>query len=114
MQRIVEGQFDHFEILALCFQAAAMSHAYRSVVLGDEKMQLLRNRTGAHIRFENLLHVLHAIPRFLFSFGADPLFWQSVVEQSPGSLDHHAVMAIDEHWKPELPGQHDGLLVAVE
>jgi hypothetical protein len=61
-QGLVGIEFEHLDVLAFLFQPAALAHLRGSVVLADEEMQPLRDRTGTHEDVEDLRRCLMRRP----------------------------------------------------
>ena len=80
---------------------------------GDEKMQALGDRTGAHEGLHDLVDGADAVAGFLFDLGADALFRAGVVEQAGGRFDQETVVAVDEGGQAELARQHHAAARAV-
>ena len=95
-ERGIDRQFQHLDVLAFVGEAAAAADPHRGVILGDEEVQLLRDRTRAHEGFEYLAHVVQSIADFLFRLRANPLLGSLVVEHAGGGLDQEIVMTVQD------------------
>ena len=85
-----------------------VADAHRRIVLGDEEVQLLRDRTRAHEGLEHLAHVAQAVADFFLRLRANTFFGRLVVKHAGGSLDQEIVMTGKIGRQAELPRQHDG------
>ncbi|MNL63407.1 hypothetical protein D3C87_1875430 [compost metagenome] len=57
---------------------------------------------------------MHDIAGFFLRLGANTFLRRSVVQQTGGSLDQHAIVTVDEHRKAKLTRQHYRLRLPVE
>jgi len=113
-QGLIEAPFQHVQFFGFFFEAAALTDLRFRVVLGNEEVQFLGHRTGAHVSLEHLLHVVNAVTGLLFGFVTDSLLRCRTFQQTCRHFDQQAVVAVDEYRQTELAGQHHRALFAVE
>ena len=103
-------QLQYLDVFAFLGQTTAIADAILRLILTDKKMQAFSHRAGAHERFVDLTHRLHAIAGFFFGLKAHALFRAGVIQQTGSGFDQVAVMAIDERRDAELADENDGAL----
>lgn len=112
-KRLVNRQFNDFNIFTFSRKASALVNPHFAGKRGDEKVQTLSNGTRAHEYLANLSDLIQLISGLFFGFASYCLDRIPLIKQTGAGFNQFIVMSDQKRRQAELTGKDDRSVIAV-